>query len=353
MKDAIAIFVAVLFQVAFAPLIFAQSISNPDRQSILLQPALPRLADELSIVNPPSARVRGEPGSFEITDRSCPVHPLSQARRRIVDISLQEWAFFGFQVEKQSTEDAGIDFRGRIAPWRMGLHPEEVAQVAATVAGYWAASPDSAWLLNRQNEIWQREEGMARRWRDPWSAAFISWVMCESGLTEVQFARAVAHHIYIDQAISARDEADASAAYHAYEPGETVIAPGDMLCSGLRPRYRSLAERRAHLGEGARTHCDIVVRVDEENGTILTIGGNVRASVRMKVFPAAANARTGHLEPLETRRIIFAHLKLLGSEPLADALFSSPVLQHAACTLPSTPVTFADAGLTLPDKTGC
>ena len=69
-------------------------------------------------------------------------------------------------------------------------------------------TPDGSWILDRQNRIWRASSGALQRWRDPWSAAFISWVMCEGGLSESarSFKRAIAHYVYIDQAIEARDE---------------------------------------------------------------------------------------------------------------------------------------------------
>ena len=78
---------------------------------------------------------------------------------------------------------------------------------------------------------------------------FVSWVMCEAGLgSPDQFQRAVAHHTYIDQAIRARDMRTSRAAYAAFNPGEAVIAPGDLLCSARRPAYRTLADRRRQMG---------------------------------------------------------------------------------------------------------
>ena len=87
------------------------------------------------------------------------------------------------------------------------------------------------------------------RWTDPWSAAFISWVMCEAGLGDTgQFQRAIAHWGYIDQAIRARDGRAQNAAYVAYDIGETAIVPGDMLCTSRRPAYRTIADRRRQMG---------------------------------------------------------------------------------------------------------
>jgi hypothetical protein len=287
---------------------------------------------------------------MQIVERTCRNAPLTDVRRRIVNTAVQEWGFFGFQVEDQrGTSEPGNNNRRRFGP----LDPLEAARVADSVGGYWAAAPGSDWIMQRQNEAWNSPAGLTSRYRDPWSAAFISWVMCESGLGErQQFERAIAHHSYIDQAIEARDNKAPQAAYVAYDPGEAAIVPGDMICSGMRPVYRSLAQRRAQLGEGARTHCDIVVNVNEARGEILTIGGNVRSSVRLKIFPAAVGARP-NLAPLPTSRVIFAHLKLKSDAIEADALNNSPTIRNTACTQPSTLTPLATAGVVLPTTVSC
>jgi hypothetical protein len=297
---------------------------------------LPRLPEAVSGITPPTARVTGLPGNMRITERSCRSLPLEETRRRIVNAAAQEWAYFGFGIDKQP---AGLAIE-RTAPAqnrarRPGMSTTEAVRLADSIAGYWAATPDSDWILQRQNQAWSTD-GAGVRWRDAWSAAFISWVMCESGLgTPQQFKRAIAHHTYIDQAILASERKDDAAAFLAYTPGEAAIAPGDLLCRGSRPAYQSIAERRAQLGVGARTHCDIVVKVDEEAGQIMAIGGNVRGSVRMKVFPAVRDDNQ-YLRPLyDNGRIHFAHLQLKSPAIEADALDQSPSLQKIACSSPT------------------
>ena len=296
--------------------------------------SLQRLPPEVLDVRSPVDRVTGTPGSMRITDRSCRSAPVSDVRRRIVDTAVQEWAYFGFGVDDQARVEPSTQPmpRGAFA----GLSASESARLASTIAGYWAATPDSDWILQRQNANWNTE-GSGARWRDAWSAAFISWVMCESGLgSNDQFRRAIAHHTYIDQAIRAADGRDAEAVYTAHDPGEAAIEPGDMLCRGSRPNYRSLAERRAQLGAGARTHCDIVVKVDAEAQKIMVIGGNVRSSVRMKVMHAVQDDGQA-LRPLsDNGRALFAHLKLEAPSIALNALDSTPTLQSRQCQTPAT-----------------
>ena len=278
-------------------------------------------AEALDIV-PPSERVSGAPGEMRIQPAACRTLPTNAWRRRIVDVAAQEWGFFRFGVVDETIDrPRGRRRRGR-------GNPEESARVAASIGGYWSVTPEGSWILENQNEAWNGPGGLGSRWRAPWSAAFISWVMCEGGLGDTdRFQRAVAHHIYIDQAIRARDTGTSQSAFVAYDVGEIGIYPGDLLCTARRPGYRNIAERWQQMGEGARTHCDVVVKVDEANEEILAIGGNVRGTVSLKRLPATR----GQGEILRPTRTTFAHLKLR-SDPIAlDALDNSPTIKALGC----------------------
>jgi hypothetical protein len=258
--------------------------------------------------------------------------PTANVRRRIIDVAAQEWGFFGFQVVDQLTvaENEQEDDDGPPRPpQRRRRDPVEGARVAATIAGYWASTASGSWIVSRQNAEWT-EEGTGARWQYPWSAAFISWVMCEGGLgSATQFQRAVAHHSYIDQAIRARDGGAPAAAYVAYDKGEAAVEPGDLLCSARRPAYRTLAERRRQAGQGARTHCDVVVKVEVDAGRILAIGGNVRGVVALKLLPGT------RVQNGLRSRLGFAHLKLRAPAIELAALDSSPTMRALDRSIPA------------------
>ena len=111
----------------------------------------------------------------------------------------------------------------------------------------------------------------------PWSAAFVSWLMREAGVPEDQFPSTSAHGVYLAHAINEagypgryfvpRDAAD-------YSP-----SPGDLICAfrgSLRPAILP-GETSPETFRGTNTHCDLVVSKD---GRLLdAIGGNVRNSV--------------------------------------------------------------------------
>ena len=295
------------------------------------QAAFDRLPPDVLDAVAPSERVTGEPGAMKVGRTSCRTAPMNEIRRRIVDLSVQEWAFFGFIVVDQTLEEPGAG-QSRRRRWRRPSRTES-ARVAASIAGYWTVTPQGGWIIGAQNDRWRGPRGVGSRWRYPWSAAFVSWVMCEAGLGESSlFQRAVAHHVYIDQAIRARGADAPAAAFAAYDVGEAPVEPGDLLCSARRPAYRSIAERRRQLGVGARTHCDIVVKLEPSHRRILAIGGNVRGAVSLKLLPAATDGPDGSLRPLPTRRRLFAHLKLRAAPVGADALDRTPTMRAVRCT---------------------
>ena len=168
-------------------------------------------------------------------------------------------------------------------------------------------------------------------WTEPWSAAFVSWVMCEAGLGDMaQFQRSIAHRDYIDQAIRARDGQAPDAAYIAYDAGDQPVEPGDLLCNSRGGTdYRSLADRRRQLGDYAPLHCDVVVKVAGDR--ILVIGGNVLQSVSLTILPVTRDpgryARPVAEGDIEGARTIFAHLKLRASPIELNALDSSPTIK--------------------------
>ena len=295
------------------------------------QAAFDRLPPDVLDAVAPSARVTGKPGAMKIRRTSCRTAPMNEIPQRIVDLAVQEWAFFGFIVVDQTMAEASGPGQPRRRRWRRPGRAES-ARVAGSIAGYWTVTPEGGWILDAQNAAWRGSRGVASRWRYPWSAAFVSWVTCEAGLGDASlFQRAVAHHVYIDQAIRARDGGTPAAAFAAYDIGEAPVAPGDLLCSARRPAYRSIAERRRQMGVGARTHCDIVVKVEPSRRRILAIGGNVRSAVSLKLLPAAEGP-DGSLHPLPGRRRIFAHLKLRSPSIAADALDHTPTMRAVRCT---------------------
>ncbi len=312
-----------------------------------------RLPADILDVTPPESYVHGEAGNLSASGRACRTLPTAEVRRRIVDVAVQEWGFFGFPIVDRSNVARAFFPPGIVAgranpaytePQIVRAFPrlgtfEDSEDVAATIAGYWSVTPEGGPILAEQNRAWSGPGGDDVTWLRPWSAAFISWVMCEAGLGETsQFRRAVAHHSYVDQAIRARDGNEPNAAFVAYSPGEEDISPGDLLCNGRASlNYRTIADRRRNMGEGMRSHCDIVVKVDAPTKRIFVIGGNVYRSASMTILPAVVE-EGAPLRPtddtyIDGTRNIFAHLKLRAPAIEANALDTSATVRNLACVV--------------------
>lgn len=308
-----------------------------------VQAQVTRLPREVLDVIPPESRVEGRPGAMRITEARCRPGGPAGVRQRIVDVAAGEWGVFGFQT---------IDARAVQARWL----PEGVVDDAVNpllpaprqarplvrigrwesdratwpvVAGYWSATPDGPAVLARQNRQWRDGDGELN-WVEPWSAAFISWVMCESGLDQPErFRRDISHRVYVDQAIRAADGEAPEAAYAARDPGQAPLLPGDLLCNSRGGwRYETVADRRPDLGEYAGMHCDVVVRVFDDR--VAVIGGNVIQGVTLTLIPLTPTQggwpRPVGAADLAGARTLFAHL-VLRSDPIGvDALDQAPTV---------------------------
>jgi hypothetical protein len=131
----------------------------------------------------------------------------------------------------------------------------------------------------------------------PWSAAFISFLMKESNFTKNEFEFSDSHVDYVDKAVLASSaEARGQStqyAYRACDVATTMPRPGDMICytrdsaAGIDDHAKLLShlETRRSAGNPAPVpmHCEVVTSSDENgNAKIETIGGNVFQSVTLR-----------------------------------------------------------------------
>ncbi|MBO9715992.1 MAG: DUF2272 domain-containing protein [Pseudoxanthomonas sp.] len=126
---------------------------------------------------------------------------------------------------------------------------------------------------------------------NPWSAAFVSWVMMRAPLPE--FFRSPRHMDYIARAWRNPELSP----YLYMDPFTGRPVPGDLLCF-LRAddQGRGTAGLRAGLsGNGplpAYSHCDIVVAANVGGDrTLYLVGGNVLNTVMMRKLPLDASGR--------------------------------------------------------------
>jgi len=306
--------------------------------------AMPRLPRDVFDVIPSETRVTGGRGDMTVKQTACRIGNTADLRRRIVNIAIQEWAFFGFHTMNAAGGSALV-LPAVIAPDLVSadLSPAdaqqkmieiETAQAGSkdfSVAGYWSATPDGPAVIAQQNAAWNAAGRRPTYWVQPWSAAFMSWVMCEAGLgNPLQFHRSIAHREYVDQGIRTSDGEEIYSAYTAYDPGARRIEPGDLLCTSWgNADYHDVTDRRRAMGSYASTHCDVAVKVTMNR--VAVIGGNVMLTVMMSILPLTQDGGAfphAVSEPKsEGARPIFAHLKLRATPIEANALDNSPTVK--------------------------
>ncbi|WP_422507334.1 DUF2272 domain-containing protein [Stenotrophomonas sp. GZD-301] len=115
---------------------------------------------------------------------------------------------------------------------------------------------------------------------NPWSAAFISWVMTRASVPG--FTRSPRHIDYIRAAYQN------SGPYRMTDPAQEKPAPGDLLCF-LRDRRETLSYSGLvqSLGSGAvahwKSHCEVVIAANVGGDrTLYLVGGNVMNTVAMR-----------------------------------------------------------------------
>jgi hypothetical protein len=203
-----------------------------------------------------------------------PPAPNPGVKQAIIARANQEWVFFGRQTVILKGSEESIP--------HVGAWEDDDGPYSGRINDYWRAAGKP------------RLDG--RDCREPWSAAFMTWVMLQAGVPETEFPPASAHWVYLARLISRSDY-----------PGRYFVPrrvadyspnPGDLICSSRGP-YR-LATYNGYISpedlKGANTHCDLVVGKDGQ--TLEVIGGNVRNSVSKSTLELDA---AGHLQEVPRR----------------------------------------------------
>jgi hypothetical protein len=147
----------------------------------------------------------------------------------------------------------------------------------------------------RENGFWQR---IVQYWKEalninninnptdvgnvPWSAAFVSWVMKQSGAGN-QFRYNASHSVYIRDAIKKRKNQVKDAAFIAFKIDEVTPEVGDLVCA---PRESGITYDTT---DNYISHCDLVVA--KRNNEIDIIGDNVSDSVTKKTLRLNAQGK--------------------------------------------------------------
>lgn len=132
----------------------------------------------------------------------------------------------------------------------------------------------------------------------PWSAAFISWVVRMAGGGD-HFRYGPSHSVYIVSALKEAKKANSTAKFIARR--HTAYAPkiGDLIACERRANDDANFDTYIDFvkAEKYEAHCDFVVGFDAQKTRAFTIGGNVGNSVKRKEWPLDAQGHIGDRDP--------------------------------------------------------
>ena len=203
-----------------------------------------------------------------------PPAPNPGVKRAIISRAIREWEVFGRQTVVMKGSEESIP--------HVGAWEDDDSRYSGRVNLYWRAVGKP------------RINGMDCQ--QPWSAAFVSWIMDGAGVPESQFPRVQAHWIYLSSMI---EEAAYPGRYFVPRRIEDYSPdPGDLICAYRGPSQHSSSSGYASARglRGTPAHCDLVVRKDRK--TLEVIGGNVRNSVSKVTLELDGN---GHLQAVPRR----------------------------------------------------
>jgi hypothetical protein len=113
--------------------------------------------------------------------------------------------------------------------------------------------------------------------------------MSHSGVSASEFPRVGRHGSYLASLFD--HERAGSTAFLLHGPHEYSPKPGDLVCTGTAgPTWRYSDPRTARRRiDSTANHCDVVAYV--KSGYVYAIGGNVKDSVTMSLYPADTRGR--------------------------------------------------------------
>ena len=184
-----------------------------------------------------------------------------------------------YEAESNGLKDGSAPWRRVAFYWQSsGLLPAMAFKAGASDCSYAAMSLSYPGLGCRGFVI-----------DNPWSAAFISWVMQRAGVPG--FHDSSSHFDYVRAA-----HTDAASPYLFVAPTSSQVQAGDMLCfvrSKALFGYDGLAKRIDAGDNGLPMHCDIIVAIDA--GKVYAIGGNVQQAVTLRILPIDSQNRLSGL----------------------------------------------------------
>ncbi|WP_422000094.1 DUF2272 domain-containing protein [Reyranella sp.] len=186
---------------------------------------------------------------------------------RVALTAWQEWTRFG-----RSTVVYGGQAGGYVN--RRGVS-ERSEPLSSKIGDYWGSCGHPSWN---------------GRTSKPWSGAFVTWVMSHSDISAKEFPRDGRHGGYL-ATLYDRQRIGGRPAFVLHAPNEYSPRPGDLVCTGSAgPTWRHADSRTARRRiDHTASHCDIVT--DVRGGFVQAVGGNVKDSVSMSLYPVDSRGR--------------------------------------------------------------
>lgn len=197
--------------------------------------------------------------------------PLGYWTYRIVDAANSEWVYFGQQTVVIDGDDESIP---HVGIWEDDdqTHSDRINQYWRAVGKYRLSGYDC---------------------KEPWSAAFISWIMRAVGVPKDLFPPSSAHRFYLNRLLANAHDPFAALIPHTiqqYRP-----KPGDLICATRNKVEPQEVIETLPDSLSSRLHCDIVVETDGQ--TLQAIGGNVRNSVSKTILTLSPDGYLQHTRP--------------------------------------------------------
>lgn len=115
----------------------------------------------------------------------------------------------------------------------------------------------------------------------PWSAVFVSWCVKEAGATKSEFKFAMAHSVFVNQAI--KNASNGTGVFQGFDISTQTPNVGDIIQHNRGGNKFDFAFARTHTSY--LSHSVIVIEIGQDNqgGFAFCIGGNESDSVRRSV----------------------------------------------------------------------
>lgn len=197
-----------------------------------------------------------------------------------------------------------------------GAHKEYEESVYRRVGDYWARLAEnpaySSWSgYNGRSGVKFTKQGLVdENNNQPWSAAFVSFVMHEAGAGK-NFSYAPSHSVYIVKALRAAKNPSPEKKFIARR--HKIYSPklGDLIACERQPNFDPNFDTYEDYAASGKyeAHCDIVV--EKTPSAVVTIGGNVSNSVTKKSWALDANGMIQNHDPNSSKAVVICIIENL------------------------------------------